>query len=216
MVKKITLNRLEIHLLAERALFIPHYDMLVISDWHLGKLGHFRKEGLFVPPMQLEQEFERLAALLENTNCKQVVFLGDLFHSDYNYEWDQLVLFLNKYPEIKFILTTGNHDILAQKHLLASPIQQEKQIRLAEGIVLSHEPIRQLDSHWINIVGHIHPGCEIIAKGRQRFRMPCFVLESDRLTMPAFGQWTGLYIIPKAEHNRIFPILNTTVAELKK
>ena len=216
MAKKITLNQLDIYLLAERALFIPHYGILVISDWHLGKLGHFRKEGLFVPPMQLDQEFGRLALLIEETKCKQVVFLGDLFHSEYNYEWDHLVLFLKKYPRILFTLTTGNHDILSDKYIIGSPIMQEKMIALAEGIILSHEPIHHLDSHCINIVGHIHPGCEIRAKGRQRFKMPCFVLESRRLTMPAFGLWTGLYLIPKTADNQIFAILNNTVAELKK
>lgn len=215
MAKKITLNQVEIYLLAERGLFIPQYEMLVISDWHLGKLGHFRKEGLFVPPMQLEQEFGRLAVLIEASKCKKVVFLGDLFHSEHNYEWDLLVLFLRKYPQLSFHLTTGNHDILGEKHIAASPIQQEKRIVLPEGIVLSHEPLKNLEPHCINIVGHIHPGCEIRGKGRQRFKMPCFLLEQNRLTLPAFGQWTGLYLMPKTEHNRIFAILNNTVVELK-
>ena len=216
MAKKITLQQVDLYLLADRALFIPHDELLVISDWHLGKLGHFRKEGLFVPPMQLEQEFNRLAMLIEETKCKKVVFLGDLFHSEHNYEWDHLVLFLRKFAHITFYLTTGNHDILAEKHIAASPIQQVRQYALPEGIVLSHEPIKNLDSGYYNVVGHIHPGCEIKAKGRQRFKMPCFVLEGQRLTMPAFGLWTGLYLIPKTEDNRIFAVLNNTVAELKK
>ena len=216
MAKKILLHTLEIYLLADKAVFIPKYEMLVISDWHLGKLGHFRKEGLFVPPMQLDQEFARLALLINETKCKRLVFLGDLFHSEYNYEWDILVTFLRSYPTLSFELTTGNHDILSEIHIAHSPIKQRKMIVLDEGVVLSHEPIRFLENHIYNIVGHIHPGCEIKTLGRQRFKMPCFVLEGRTLILPAFGQWTGLYLIPKTDTNRLFALLNNDVVEVIK
>lgn len=215
MVKKVLLHGLELYMLPQRALYIPHYSMLVISDWHIGKLGHFRKEGIFVPPMQLTDEFRRLDFLIADYNIKTVVFLGDLFHSTWNSEWEHLVQFMQERQEIHFMLTKGNHDLLAKEMLENSPLEVKEYLHLEEGIVLSHEPLVHLESYIYNIVGHIHPGYQIHGKGRQRYTFPCFVLENSVLTLPAFGKWTGLFLIDKKQENQLFIILNDTVKEVK-
>ncbi|MHC8949900.1 ligase-associated DNA damage response endonuclease PdeM [Sphingobacterium hungaricum] len=213
MAKKLDFNGVEVFLLPQKAVFVPLYNTLVISDWHLGKLGHFRQEGLFVPPMQLVHEFARVEELLLELPVKKVIFLGDLFHSNWNTEWDEFVLFLKKYPQIEFILTKGNHDILP-KAMLHSALQIKDEYLLAEGLVFSHQPITGLPDFMFNIVGHIHPGCVITTKGRQHFRLPCFHLEDKVLTVPAFGKWTGLHILHKDEDSRIFAVVGDGVVEV--
>ncbi|WDF67627.1 ligase-associated DNA damage response endonuclease PdeM [Sphingobacterium oryzagri] len=216
MAKKLTFNGVELFMLPQKVLYIPSYHLLVLSDWHIGKLGHFRKAGLFVPPMRLDEEFSRLAVLLNELSVREVIFLGDLFHSEWNYEWDEFQRFLQGFPTVKFLLTRGNHDILPEAILKASVIQVKDYVLLAEGIVFSHEPIKQLDAAIYNIVGHIHPGCEVAVKGRQYYKLPCFYLEDKVLTLPAFGRWTGLYMLTKRQDNRVFAVVgNADVIELK-
>ncbi len=215
MAKKIELNGVELFLLPQKVVYIPIHELLIVSDWHIGKLGHFRKAGVFVPPMRLEEEFARLDVLLNALTIKQVVFLGDLFHSEWNYEWDEFQHFLSRYPKITFTLTRGNHDILPEAILAKSIIQVKEYILLPEGIVLSHEPIVQLDVGLYNLVGHLHPGCEVALQGRQYYKLPCFHLEKGVLTLPAFGRWTGLFILPKRQDNRLFAVVGNDVVELK-
>lgn len=209
MAKKLVLNGVELFMLPQKVLYVPSYQLIVLSDWHIGKLGHFRKAGLFVPPMRLEEEFARLEVLLHDLPVQQVIFLGDLFHSEWNYEWDEFQQFLQRFPAVKFILTRGNHDILPEALLEASVIHVKDYVLLDEGLVFSHEPIPHLEHYIFNIVGHIHPGCEVALRGRQYYKLPCFYLEEKILTLPAFGRWTGLYILPKRQHNRIFAVVGT-------
>lgn len=204
---------LELQMLADKVLYISAYGMLVLSDWHLGKLGHFRQEGIFVPPMQLQGELARLSGLLERLPVRQVVFLGDLFHSAWNREWDDLMEYLQGVKGVDFILTIGNHDVLPEAFLRDSPLIVVDSLSLEEGVVLSHEPVH-VSPEILNIVGHVHPGTEIYAKGRQRFRLPCFHLQGNVLTLPAFGQWTGLHICRKTVHNRLFAIMGDEIVEV--
>ncbi|MFD1768907.1 ligase-associated DNA damage response endonuclease PdeM [Sphingobacterium suaedae] len=215
MSKKINLNGLDVFLMPQKVVFIPRYDMIILSDWHIGKLGHFRKEGLFVPPMQLEEEFARLAVLVEELLIRQVVFLGDLFHSSWNYEWDEFQKFLGRYPGIRFTLTRGNHDILPDALWRKSILHVKEHVLLSEGILFSHEPMPNLDKGIINVVGHLHPGCEVATRGRQFFKLPCFYWEEGVLTLPAFGRWTGLFLVGKRYNNRIFAVVGNEVVELK-
>ncbi len=214
MKQRIVWQGIMLDLLAQRVLYIPQYQMLVISDWHLGKLGHFRQEGIFVPPMQIQDELERLGQIIETESIQKVVFLGDLFHSSWNPEWDDFVVYLRQFSEIDFILTKGNHDLLSDTILKQSPLRVLDYLQLDDAIVLSHEPIPGMRSTILNIVGHIHPGVRINARGRQQFRLPCFYLNSNVLTLPAFGRWTGLYMVQKTADNRLFPIVGDDVIEL--
>lgn len=204
----------ELLMMPQRVLYIPQYHTLLLADWHLGKLGHFRQHGVFVPEMQLLEEFERLGALIEKLNIKRVVFLGDLFHSSWNYEWDKFIEYLDHFRQVEFVLTKGNHDLISEDIIRATCLRSCSSFSLDRHIILSHEPIINLPKHILNIVGHVHPGVEFHTAGRQRFRLPAFILERNILTLPAFGRWTGLHIIRKNDRHRCYAILGTDILEL--
>ncbi len=214
MAKRLELNGLECYLLPQRAFYIAKYQMLLVSDWHLGKLKHFRAEGLFVPAPAIQEELARLDAILNEIPVKQVVFLGDLFHSKLNSDWHLFCQYLQGKTGISFSLTVGNHDILNDEDWHRAGLKLTDHILLPEGILLSHEPKAGLDGHLINIVGHVHPGCVIQTAGRQTFRLPCFHLHKQLLTLPAFGKYTGLHILPAHQEARIFAIVDQSILEL--
>lgn len=215
MAKKITLNTIELFLMPQKCVFIPQYQLLVISDWHLGKLSHFRKEGLFIPQNKVQLELEQLGELLQELPVRKVVFLGDLFHSDFNHDWDAFISYISTFPHVEFVLTKGNHDILPDFIWKQNTIiKQQEYVLLAEGLLLSHEPLPDLPAYMYNMVGHIHPGCVMETKGRQRFRLPCYYLRDSVLTLPAFGKYTGLHIVSKDDNAQIFAIVNDVVLEI--
>ena len=96
----------------EKALFWKKESLLIVSDLHLGKAGHFRKAGVAVPANIHFGDLSRLTQLISRYKPAEVAFLGDLFHSDYNQDWDHFCDWRRDKPEVNFTLVRGNHDIL--------------------------------------------------------------------------------------------------------
>ncbi|MGO3164188.1 MAG: ligase-associated DNA damage response endonuclease PdeM [Sphingobacteriaceae bacterium] len=215
MNKRIELNGVDLWLLPERALYIPEEKALIISDWHLGKLRHFRSEGLFVPDPGIGSELERLDRLLKQYAVTRLIFLGDLFHSRWNKDWDTFKSYATRLNNsgIKLELTRGNHDILDPEHFRGMSMLVSDSIVFKGDILLSHDRL-MLRSPRTQIVGHIHPGCLIDVGARQSFKLPCFHLQDRILTLPAFGLYTGLHILKNTSDSRLFPIVTDCVLEL--
>src|SRR5690554_2743660 len=203
-----------IQLLPEKAAFMPQHQTLVVADIHLGKASHFRKEGIMIPLPVSCPDLKCLGELLDSLEPTTVVFLGDLFHSSLNGEWEDLKDFLCGYPDIRFVLTKGNHDILPSSVMEASCIEVASELEVGERLILSHEPLMEVQEEKLNIVGHIHPGILIKTKGRQSFRLPCFYHKGQCLILPAFGQLTGLQLMKKAPGVSIYPVFTDEVIAL--
>jgi metallophosphoesterase superfamily enzyme len=59
-----------------------------------------------------------------------------------------------------------------------------------DNICLLHEPFGNENEFVIS--GHLHPGVMLKGTGKQRLLLPCFVVGSNRIILPAFGSLTGL------------------------
>src|SRR5690554_1185428 len=105
----------QVQLLAHKAIFIIKQKVLVIADMHLGKLVHFRRNGIFTPTPIVNQDLKTLIFLIEQLEPNEVVFLGDLFHSEKNSEYYDFIDTINLFPAIQFTLTKGNHDIIPEE-----------------------------------------------------------------------------------------------------
>lgn len=179
-----------------RCLRLPISETLIVSDCHIGKATHFRRNNLPVPQAAAYADLVELQELLNRWQPKICIFLGDLFHSTHNKEWPLFAELLAKYPNCRFVLVQGNHDILDPESYVKAGLEVVPTLELLPGIVLSHEPI---DGVPFNICGHIHPGISIQGKARQHLRLPCYFKTETRLYMPAFGALTGHIDIGKFE-----------------
>ncbi|WP_339865417.1 ligase-associated DNA damage response endonuclease PdeM [uncultured Algoriphagus sp.] len=203
-----------IQFLPEKVAFLPKHRMLVIADVHLGKASHFRKEGIMIPLPEISPDFLRLHALITSLEPSKVVFLGDLFHSSLNKEWEDLKNFIQLFPSIHFVLTKGNHDILAPEIMQETSIEVVAELGVGEHLLLTHEPTNEAREEKLTISGHIHPGVLIKSKGRQSFRLPCFYHHKQTLILPAFGQLTGLHLLKKASRAKIYAVFPEEVIPL--
>ena len=203
-----------IQLLPQKVAFLPHYQMLIIADLHLGKASHFRKEGIMIPVPSVSPDLQRMQELIISLKPTTVVFLGDLFHSRINKEWEGFKDFLNGFPAIHFVLTRGNHDILPKEAMNESPIEVVEELSVGKNILLTHDAVADGNSEVLTISGHIHPGVLIKGKGRQSFRLPCFYHSGQTLILPAFGKLTGLFLMEKIAGSSIYPIFSDEVVKL--
>lgn len=211
----IHIRNTSIQLLPERAIYFPGEQMLVMSDLHLGKLVHFRRKGLFVPKSQANEDLDLLERLIEEYQPKKVAFLGDLFHSETNSDYQLFANSISRFPEIGFTLTKGNHDIIPSSLFTQINMQVVEELVLSDNIVLCHQVPKNFDEDYFYITGHIHPGYLFHGKARQTFRLPCFHQNQTGLTLPAFGKHTGLYFPEYQAGDLCFVIVGDKVLEVK-
>jgi len=191
-----------------KAIFWPRKNWLLIADFHIGKGAHFRSNGIAAPIFLNSLNLKNLNALLKCYPVQQVIFLGDLFHSRYNQDWESFSRLLKAYQQIKFLLITGNHDILDQD--LYHQVAMETHLFLNEPpFCLTHHPTRTDELY--NLAGHIHPGILLRGKARQSMRMPCFIFGERQGLLPAFGNFTGLATVKATKNDLVYGVAGQEV-----
>jgi DNA ligase-associated metallophosphoesterase len=180
-----------VHLHPWGALYREEKGQLLVSDLHLGKISHFRKHGAAVPLQASDRNFQRLDDLIRTFRPQAIVFLGDLFHSHMNREWDFFTAWVNTCPA-DLLLVEGNHDILGHRPFENIGIRVCPTL-FSEPFTYSHHPLKTFEGY--NICGHIHPAVRLKGAGRQSLRVPCFYIRNRQLILPAFGAFTGSHIM---------------------
>lgn len=201
-------------LLPEKAIFWKERHALVVADIHLGKVTHFRKHGMALPVQSSEKDYKVLQKLIEKFQPEKIFFLGDLFHSDYNAEWNRFKNFRVQNNNIAFVLIKGNHDVLPLKKYAESNIEVVNAFQ-CQNILLLHESSATINGCF-TISGHIHPGIKLKGKGRQSLSLPCFYQKENELILPAFGALTGLYFIQPEKKEEVYVVAANEVVRLPK
>ena len=198
---------------ASGCLYWKRHRWLIISDLHLGKTMHFRKQGMALPPHLDVHDLVVTEQIIEDYNPIRVILLGDLFHSDYNVEWERFASFSTNYKAGFFILVRGNHDILEDWHYARSNMEIMDEL-IKEPFIFTHKPLQEVNGR-INVCGHLHPGIKLYGKGRQRIRLPAFFFRKHQILIPAFGRFTGSISLKPKTDDRIIAIAEGGLLEIE-
>ncbi|WP_299283558.1 ligase-associated DNA damage response endonuclease PdeM [uncultured Tateyamaria sp.] len=172
--------------LGSGALFWPAEGVLCVSDLHLGKSERIaRRGGAALPPYETRDTLTRLAADLEATRARTVICLGDSFDdlaAARALPEEERLWITRLQAGRRWIWIEGNHDPgpleYGGTHLGA--------LHLAP---LTFRHIAQ-PGQTGEISGHYHPKATVHTRGRSISR-PAFLIDSDKLIMPAYGTYTG-------------------------
>lgn len=172
--------------LGSGALWWPEQRLLCVSDLHLGKSDRMvRRFGVHVPPYETRDTLTRLAQDMDATGAKTVVCLGDSFDDPAAADAlsDEDGLWVTRLQAgRRWIWIEGNHDPgpvgLGGTHL--------NSLRIAS-VTFRHIATSGETSE---ISGHYHPKAQISLRGRVVSRA-AFLMDADRLIMPAYGTYTG-------------------------
>ncbi|MGN6647324.1 MAG: ligase-associated DNA damage response endonuclease PdeM [Cytophaga sp.] len=206
----LTIHEQIFELLPQKAMYWRDAQTLIISDLHLGKASHFRKNGMAIPMDSAMEDLQQLDFLLNTYSPKRLLILGDLFHSEYNQEWELFGALRRKYASIVFQLVRGNHDILKDHHYEKYDIEMHANTLHEHDFIFSHDKVAVKEKQFC-ITGHIHPGFVLSGKGRQSITLPCFYKKKNTLVMPAFGWLTGLAHMPYDKTAEVFVLTEEAV-----
>ncbi len=198
----------------EKCMFWENQQALILCDLHLGKSGHFRKEGIGVPQQVLEHDLSRLDTQIQYFLPTSLIIIGDLFHSRYNQEVNYFSKWREKNNMTDIHLIQGNHDILSTKLYDDLNIMLHKEEWDVSPFVFRHEQSNYSNKNQYEISGHIHPGISMKGKGKQSLKFPCFYFTDCEAFMPAFGKFTGLHIIEPAKRASVFAIAENQIIQI--
>lgn len=197
-----------LHLAGERlmldpagALYWPEQELLAVSDLHLEKGSSFARRGMLLPPWDTHATIDRLLLLLRRWRPRTVVALGDSFHDlggARRLPPGELGRVRAITSAVRFIWVQGNHDPAPPQGLGGEWLGS-----LELGPLHFRHQARR--GAWPGeVCGHHHPKAAVPARGGSVSR-PCFVTDSCRLMMPAFGAYTGGLDVRDPAIARLFP-----------
>jgi DNA ligase-associated metallophosphoesterase len=199
----------------QRALYIEEYQALLIADAHLGKAASFRRLGVPVPRGTTQVNLSIIDGLIETTQARRLIFLGDLFHNEVALrsrvaqQWQQ---WRARHAALAVTLVEGNHDA---KALRAGPLPAAFGIEVVDEphalgpLALCHLPQR-VDGAYA-LAGHIHPSVRLQGKAADALRLPCFWFGAQAAVLPAFGEFTGSHVVRPEPGDRVFVVADDRV-----
>ena len=207
----------ELWLLADKAIWWPQRQMLLVADLHLGKAASYRALGQPVPHGTTARDLQRLDALLQRFDCRHLVFLGDFLHAPEARTaatFAALNAWRDSHAELAVTLVRGNHDKRAGDPPAEARIEVVEEPWQLAPFALQHEP-RPCPGYHV-LAGHVHPAYRLLGRGRQQVRLPCFALGEDVSLLPSFGSFTGAMTLRDAAERRIFVVGDGGIWEVRR
>ncbi|TGN24384.1 ligase-associated DNA damage response endonuclease PdeM [Empedobacter tilapiae] len=188
--KTINIMQQNLVLTNQRALFWKETETIVLSDLHLGKTAHFRKNGIALPSEIIENDLQRLSDLIIHFQSKRMIVVGDFVHAGKNSEFNLFAEWKSKFSDLKIILVKGNHDRIAKEKLFDIGVTEVCEIYEEEYFIFSHEQLYSTKRFVIS--GHLHPGIRMKTPVGRFVKFPCYIVSNTQLILPAFSSFTGL------------------------
>ena len=196
-----------------RCIYWEEKKILILSDPHFGKPGHFRKEGIPIPQKIVQADLHALFEVIQFFKPGKILITGDLFHSTHNKEIDLFFQWREYVSQIPVILVKGNHDILDDAIYISAKIELHEEKWCVENFCFTHEAATFGSGHYV-FSGHIHPAVRIAGLGKQSLRLPCFYFGKNYAILPAFGKFTGSATIRPANGDKVFAITKNEIISL--
>ncbi|MCP5075114.1 MAG: ligase-associated DNA damage response endonuclease PdeM [Rhodobacteraceae bacterium] len=167
-------------------LWWPNQRLLCVSDLHLGRSDRIaRLGGTLLPPYENRDTLTRLTAVVQALSPQTVICLGDSFDdvtASSTLPHQSHAQLTSLMAGRLWIWIEGNHDP-GPLDLGGTHMTEFKRL----GLTFRHiaEPMEEAE-----ISGHYHPKTSVSVRRRSVTR-PCFLVDSARIVLPAFGTFTG-------------------------
>lgn len=193
-----------IHLLPQRAVFLPACGTLLIADLHLGKGDHLRLHGAPIPATVnrsvLCESLSRLQETVQCTQARRLIVLGDVIHAGTGLTQEvvdtaRMAFAAISKSGVQTLFIQGNHD--RKLGPFAAELKIELVPKLVEGpLAYVHDPA-DAPRGLFTFCGHLHPTVSL-GLGGAGSHLPAFWRSPDMCVLPAFSRFTG-GVMPRVE-----------------
>ena len=206
-----------LRLYAKGAIYWPDGETLFITDPHFGKADSFRHAGIAIPTALLDHDLFRLTQLIQLSHAKNLVVLGDFFHSRHS-QSDSALFTLdqwrNLHATLDMVLVRGNHDLHAGPPPSEFGIQSVEAPYTVGPFVCHHHPQQTPSSEGYTLAGHIHPYVVMRDRDGSSLRLPGFIFTPHQAILPAFGAFTGGSSYAPTIGDRVFVLVEGEIVEV--
>jgi DNA ligase-associated metallophosphoesterase len=205
----------QVELLADRGVYWPSRQMLIIADLHLGKTESFRAQGVPLPEGVLRRDLERLDGLLERTGARRLMVLGDLIHAGIGLV-AELVDGFGQWRagrDIEIDVVPGNHDRALPQVADRWKCRIGPEVLVDGPFAFTHLPREEAGGAAYVWAGHVHPAITISGRG-DAMRLACFHLGPRVGVLPAFSVFTGRKGIRREAGDRVFAVAGERLVEV--
>ena len=200
-----------LHLAPERAVYWSERRTLLVADAHFGKAATFRAHGIPVPHGTTSENLDRLDALIARWPVEAIVFLGDFLHAKESHAAvtvDAIARWRATHADIRMTLVRGNHDARAGDPPARLGIDIVDESHVVGPFSMRHHPT-PCDRGYV-LAGHLHPGFRLGSRAGDGVRLPCFWFGDENGSrvgvLPAFGAFTGTWIVDALPDDRVFVV----------
>jgi DNA ligase-associated metallophosphoesterase len=183
----------------EGVLWWPARRLLAVADLHLEKGSSLAALGSLIPPYDSRDTLDRLMRLVRRYKPERLVALGDSFHDRHGSSRlprEDAARIVALAQSVQLVWVLGNHDPAPPEGLPGVTVDA-----LHEGaLTFRHDATGRPGE----ISGHLHPKAAIATRGR-RVSRACFVTDSRRVVLPAFGAYTGGLDVRDPAIRALFP-----------
>lgn len=203
-------------LLADRGVYLPDQQLLMIADTHFGKEATFRYHGIPVPSGSTNGTLRSVGRMLTMTGANRLIILGDMFHAKSSLSRDvveNLETFFTEQRGVRITLVRGNHDVHVGPLPESWPIEVVPPGTRMDPFSVGHHPSPPAPGSGLLFCGHVHPAIRLHGAGERLGKLPCFWWSKGCMILPAIGEFTGTHSVRPTGADRVWVVADHEVIE---
>jgi uncharacterized protein len=210
----VSVEGIDLRLLAKRGIFWPEKQTLFIADTHFGKEATFRRHGIAAPRGSTQGTLDTITEMIAECQASRLVLLGDMFHARSAISTDigeSLDAFFTSQVSLRTTVVLGNHDRGMSKLIERWPIEIVDSGTSIDAISISHLPQSPSVSTQLLLCGHLHPAYRFSSRTDSVGKLPCFWLSNRQLVLPAIGEFTGTQVVRPSGSDQTWVIVEDQI-----
>ncbi len=212
---RIRIKNQNLRLLPQKVMYWEDEKLLVVSDFHLGKLTSSRREGVQVPANGIEKNFNALSHLISEFNVERIVFTGELFYGRENVEWKIFSEWRGAYSSIEMDMVMEKNDPQLKSIFRSMSIAVNDKELLIPPFTFCHNPPQEISFEKYFICGNTHPVFSVSGLASDNVKLPCFYFSRMHAILPGFGYSNGSsHEIKRRTGDQVYLVMDNSVVEV--
>lgn len=198
-------------LLPFKAIYFEKHRTLLVSDIHLGRVGHFKNSPAALPDGLAETDLVLLDKIINTLEVTELFILGDFFPRREVYDMRLFKTWRDLHQSIDVNLIKDSTDIMSDEIYVNFEIRIHRKYFLWNKFLFTHKPLDKdvkLTGCEYVFSGYINPGININGKGRTLQNFACYYFNEKQCILPAFGEPKRKSLMKPALKDRVYVISN--------